>query len=368
MANTSAYFEHGYALLIGIRYGHWNNPLEGPLRDVSALQMHFLDKNKAAYKAENIIYITEDEATKSGIIQALDQLAEKVANDPEANVLIYYSGHGGSINNKYFLIPYNFDLNSFYRNQDKNQETAIYSGEFANKINNIKSKKCMVVLDCCHAENMPVAKSLNRSSIAFNSFIDEAEEVFAQAEQKSVIPNALSKGEGNIIITSCRAEETSLDLGTLSLFTQVLLESLNGSNNIEKDGWVRLIDLMRYVPKTVSERAKNMFNHNQNPMFKRIENLGSEDFIICAYDIFQAKGIAKPKEENVINKPSSYVVEISNLIESGDIVKAFSEIDRVYKPSEFQYNRLKREFSAGLKGIDLLDFADRLKIYIMNLD
>lgn len=62
MKNNISNFEHGYALLIGIRYGNSDNPLNGTLKDIEALGKHFRHPKKAAYKAENIIELTEEKA------------------------------------------------------------------------------------------------------------------------------------------------------------------------------------------------------------------------------------------------------------------------------------------------------------------
>jgi hypothetical protein len=360
MNNSAERYEHGYALMIGIGYGHWESSLSGPIRDVLALKDHFLDIKKAAYKPENIICLTEKEATKNGIIDALKEIADKSKNDIDASVIIYYSGHGATSNGKYFLVPYDFDLASFHTNNNSLLESAIYSDQFAEAISAVDARKCMVILDCCHAENIPVLKEISNKFLT--GFIDNVSENISTTQEKSGFNEKIKKGEGRVILTSCKASETSLDLGQISLFTKVLLESLNGTSNIESDGWVRLIDLIRYIPLTVSSIAKNKFNHNQNPIFKRIENLGAEEFIICAYDINKAKSI-NANSSQFSEHAYDYVEDATQKINDGSIPEAFIILDKNIT-NDFQYNRFKREFSAGLKGIDLVDFTDRLMVYI----
>lgn len=56
------------------------------------------------------------------------------------------------------------------------------------------------------------------------------------------------------------------------------------------------------------------------------------------------------------------------LIDEGNFVEAFAQLDQIdmgYQKA--QYNRFKREFAAGLTGVSLLDFADRLKVFISTL-
>lgn len=358
----SSSYENGYALFIGIRYSNWSDSLNAPLKDVEALLNHFRDPLKAAYRNENIIELTEESATRQGILDALDRLAEKASTNPDASVLIYYSGHGGNLGSDYFLVPYDFDLLS-WNSGILNREFVIQTSTFASKINAINAKKCLVLLDCCHAENIPVDKKLMTSVKFLDEFVDILDNEITELPIKKEINSQLDKGTGRVILTSCNAEETSLDLGKISLFTKVLLECLNGNGNIEQDGWVRLLDLMRYVPKNVVKEAQQIDNHSQHPMFKRIENLSSEDFIICAYDLRKAKNAAPEnlQHESKIVKSNEFVIE---LIDMGDYPRVFEFLDNMSIGNKAQYYRFKREFSAGLKGIDFLDFADRLKVFI----
>lgn len=73
--NSSSLFEHGYALFIGINYANWHTAkLRGPLNDVKDLYTYFIHPQKARYKPENIILLTEERATRYGIMAALDKL------------------------------------------------------------------------------------------------------------------------------------------------------------------------------------------------------------------------------------------------------------------------------------------------------
>jgi hypothetical protein len=359
--NAPKPFENGYALLIGIRYGHWPENLDGPLKDVKALKDHFSDPSKAGYKSENIIELTEEKATTSGILAALDTLANKSAANPDATVIIYYSGHGGNFRDKYFLVPYDFHLTEWDAG-NLNEEFIIQTTDFARKINNIEAKKCLIILDCCHAENIPVEKKISSSKKFISGFTEGLNEGIVNLPSEKSLTSQLNKGNGRVVLTSCEANETSLDLGSISLFTKILLECFNGTNNIEQDGWVRLLDLIRYVPKNVADGALKYDNHQQHPMFKRIENLSSEDFIICAYDIDKAKNLSPRKQKDPLQSYDT----ILSMIDAGNYPELFKVMDQMQIENQNQYNRFKREFSAGLKGIDLIDFGDRLKVFTIH--
>lgn len=87
---TNNGFPNGYALIIGI-----GRDLPDTVNDAHALHKILIDKQKAGYPDAQVQLITEGAATKQGIIDALKELANQTKDNPNATVLIYYSGHGG---------------------------------------------------------------------------------------------------------------------------------------------------------------------------------------------------------------------------------------------------------------------------------
>lgn len=305
---SNMHYENGYALLIGIKYAHWNGIglLNGTLNDIRDLKAHFTDQNKAAYKPENVITLTEENATTANIFQALKDLATKANQNKDASVIVYYSGHGETDGRNHFLVPYDFNLRKWLDHNTFDTDKVVLSKDFTKALDQIQAKKCLIVLDCCHAADIPADKSLQAPPQFFEKFLSDipAEEI----TEKS-IGAQIAQGKGRVILTSCQGEEKSLDIGTNGLFTQVLLESLNGAKNIEEDGWVRLIDLIRYVPKNVSAKATAR-GKKQNPVFKRIEDLGAEDFVVCAYNIGRANGLDKLDTQSNIEKTSKDTTQL----------------------------------------------------------
>jgi hypothetical protein len=103
-----------------------------------------------------------------------------------------------------------------------------------------------------------------------------------------------------------------------------------------------------------------------NPEKKNESNVtGSNNLVIQG-------GMGNSYNVNIINDAQIINNQIGNsmdknviidLIEQGDIVKVFEELDKK-GIKDFQYNRFKKEFSAGLKGVELSDFVERLKVYM----
>jgi hypothetical protein len=65
--------------------------------DATALHDVLTAPNRAAYLHEHVELLTAEEADKAGILAAFDRLIEKVNKNPNATVIIYFSGHGGRI-------------------------------------------------------------------------------------------------------------------------------------------------------------------------------------------------------------------------------------------------------------------------------
>lgn len=360
----SEYYENGYALFIGIAYKNWARllrPLGGTIRDVESLEKHFLDKQKAAFNPRNIVTLKEDEATTEGIFNALDEIAEKTKDNPDAFVLVSYSGHGETDGKNNFLVPYDFDFDRWRWRKDFDEKHVVLAKDFSKKIAAIQAKKTLIILDCCHAENIPISKDLEPSQGFLEGFVKDLEPSSVDGVKTKGLADEMGKGSGRVILTSCQSDEKSLDLGHNGLFTEVFLECLEGKGNIDNDGWVTLLDLMRYVPKTVSQRAVDM-NYNQNPVFSSIENLRTGDFIISAYDIAMARSTGTSIKRQPIKPDISNLIQ---LLEVDNMPELFEEMGKMATGSnKGALSRFRKEYQSGNYKYD---FHDRLRIFINNL-
>jgi len=143
---TSSKFSHGYALIIGV-----GGSLPVTMKDAVGVQEILCDAGRGAYKWDHVELLVAEEANRDYILKGLDQLAQYAADDPEATVIVYFSGHGG-MSPSYHLVPWGYNPADLPR-------TAISGSEFTDKLKLIKSKKLLVLLDCCHAGGMTDAKA-----------------------------------------------------------------------------------------------------------------------------------------------------------------------------------------------------------------
>jgi hypothetical protein len=316
--------ENAYALLIGVG----GDSIGITVDDATAIANVLTDPDKAAYKKENVCLLTEKKATRINILNALRDLKEKTEIEPEATVIVYYSGHGGydTTNNRYYLLPHGYDM------QNK-IDTMIEGNEFSNLVNQIKAERLLLILDCCHASGLLIN---GKSVIAKNQNIEIT-------SSNIELINRLNTGEGKVFITSCDDDEQSYILKNAknSLFTEVLLEALEGKVSQDK-GYVSLIDIIYHTSHEVSKRIKKHApEYKQRPIYKYIENL-SPDFYICKASILEnerkylhsEKKLQKLLDEQGIlssNYTSHFLYQFpkgplvrSNLIDT-DILEAYAD-------------------------------------------
>ena len=257
-------FNNGHALLIGV-----GDDLPMTVKDAEAIRDLLIDPERAAYPKDQVALLTNEDANKANIVAELDKLA-KIPNVEESTVIIYFSGHGGRVEKDEGLEKDRYYLVAHGCREKPTKESCLKEEEFVEKINQIKSKKLLVILDCCHAAGMTKTKSIKRK---------EGEIQIKQAVEG--IAKRLEGGRGRVIIASCRDDQLSYAGGANSIFTQCLLEVLQGKGHKEDDGeYVNLLATMAYLFKEVPKRTRNLSNGSQNPFIPEIKNL-DENFALC---------------------------------------------------------------------------------------
>lgn len=281
------YFDNAHALLIGVG-GH---DMEETVNDATAIHNILADKSIAGYK--NINLLTEEKATRQGILDALDQIAQN--STKESAVLIYYSGHGGFNKeiNQYFLVPNDFDF-------DEHQKAWVKAEEINKKLSALKTKQLILLLDCCHAAG------INRPNDSLIGIKSESELSDAEALVKKI--------EGNrdiSIVSSCQANQKSWVLGgeINSLFTTCLIEVLRGKHKEGFDeSFITITEVIQHLLKEVPKRAAEV-NRNQRP-FANISF--SNDFVLSVVNDIKNNDVLnseistfqegeKNKSKNIIN-------------------------------------------------------------------
>ena len=158
------------ALLVGINaYPNPSNNLRGCINDIVDMEYFIASKNKV-YQKENIRTLTDNRATKKGILAALDWLLLGASAGDQ--ILFHYSGHGAQIPSHHSAIekdgldeiicPYDFS-------GEDAAETAISDKEFAKIFAKIpKGVHFVWISDSCHSEDLSRKHKIVEPIDAFN--------------------------------------------------------------------------------------------------------------------------------------------------------------------------------------------------------
>ena len=262
-------FTNGYALLVGVgesAYSEWSLPVT--VRDMQALEAILINPDICGYLNDNkqICLLHDASATRHRILEGLVWLKEQAAADPEATVLVYYSGHGWleQSTGRYYLIPHDiqpFDI----------PNSAIRAEEFTNALRQIQCQRLLVILDSCHAEGMATAKDERTTPKLPTNFV--------QTPLPKNLVNDLKQGNGRAVFTSSRGEQLSWIFpdGKMSIYTYHLIEALQGAGNQPGDKVVRISNLMNYLGKAVPESTRKLYQAEQVPFF----DTATEDFAVA---------------------------------------------------------------------------------------
>lgn len=238
-----------HCLLVGISTYQHIKPLSSSVTN-DANSIHSLIKGGSLglYAPENVQCLLDTEATGSAIRAALNKIATDCLTD--STVLIYFSGHGGQILAGDQAGAYLLPVDVRYGSDKELAQTAISGKDFSDVLRQLRSRRVLVIFDCCHSGGIGEPKSPYGT------------------ELKAGLPDdyykVLSKGWGRVIMASSRPNEVSYVYAgdKNSLFTKHLLDGLQGKALVTGQ-YVRVFDLFSYLqPKVNAEQS------NQNPLIK----------------------------------------------------------------------------------------------------
>ena len=265
MSNT---FSHGYALLIGVgETAHPEYSLPVTVKDMQAIKSILIAPDLCAYPDDdNHIHLLHDNnATRNGILKGLIWLKGQAKADPEATIVVYYSGHGWQDTSTgcYYLLPHDFISSSL-------TDTALDAQTFIKHLREIPAQRLLIVIDSCHAEGMATSKEQGLFKIPTE---------FTETALPKGLLAELKQGEGKAVFTSSRGNQKSFIRPdkSMSVFTYHIIEALQGAGNKPGDTVVRISNLMNHLGKTVPESVNTFFNEKQTPFF----DTATEDFAVA---------------------------------------------------------------------------------------
>ncbi len=213
--------------------------LDFTVNDAIAMKNFYLSSNGGGVPEENIILLTDKQATKENILNTLkDKFFKAQENDL---IVFYFAGHGtADDNNELYLIPHVYkEIDDF--------EFAIHYKEIEKIFMQSKANKKLWIMDACHSGG-------------------------ALAERKGTIQEVWRDlGERDIaVITSSNVGQTSLEASEIKrgvfsyCLTRGLIDEANKADE-DKDGFISILELFNYVKVETTEKALELRNHKQTP-------------------------------------------------------------------------------------------------------
>lgn len=214
------------ALLVGInKYPDPNNELRGCINDILDME-HYISVTNTIYKKENIIKLTDQQASKKSIVAHLKWLVEGAQSGDQ--ILFHYSGHGAQITTKHpkeeidgndeIICPYDFDWTN---------ETTLRDKEFAQIFLAIpKGVHFVWISDSCHAEDL--SRDIGQGEKVTYRFFNSA---MNKLNQDSIMntPAVVAPLNG-VLLSACESEQLSadayIDRRFNGAFTHYLLKNL----------------------------------------------------------------------------------------------------------------------------------------------
>ena len=267
-------FPTAHALLIGIgRYAHAPQ-LDVPITaaDAHAVAAVLRDPQFCGYPPEQVTLLSAAAASRAGILAALDELAARA--DEGDTVFVFYAGHGEYGDDGYHLTTHDTRLDG----RKVVTGTGIGETELIAKIRAIKARRLLLIVNACHAgEISPV--------------LDPGEEPMTGAPLPPQVSAALlGTGEGRVIISACRENQYSfIGPGSLTLFTQALVDGLQGRGVSSNRGYISIFDLYTHlyfaldetVPRRVPAVVRQRYGEKQEPELTILKGVGP--FAVALY-------------------------------------------------------------------------------------
>jgi tetratricopeptide (TPR) repeat protein len=190
-------------------------------------------------EADQITLLTNEKATRSNIIRALNEKFNRAFE--EDVVMIYIASHGqiDPVGNEVFFLNYDAEV-------DNLAGSAVAQSDIEKILKISRAKKKIWIADACHSGTVEDAFASSRSNIpsAINKLLGRIS----------------TSNNGTALLTASSSSEFSYEDarwgGGHGVFTYHLLEGMKGKADTNADGYVSIRELFDYVYKGVAEDTK----------------------------------------------------------------------------------------------------------------
>ncbi|OHY99560.1 caspase family protein [Salinicola sp. MIT1003] len=272
------------ALIIGVNKYQNASPLEYAVSDAEEIKNILIED--LGFEAENVICLTDSDATKYNILKSfLSFASENVKVDDR--LLVFFAGHGhtktGFRGEVGYLVPYDADMNDY--------STFIRWDELTRNAELIRAKHILFIMDACYG------------GLAVNRDIQAGSSRFLKDMYQRFSRQVITAGKANEVVS-----DSGGPIPNHSVFTGHLIEGIRGKAANEH-GVITASGLMAYVYTKVA----NDLNSEQTPHYGQFD--GDGDFIIVAPNVDDFSEDEKKDVDELISVPYAEVVRSNFTLE-----------------------------------------------------
>ena len=257
-------YKTSYAVIVAINdYQRTNDKLKrGPTgfssRDSMVEKAMKLETvlEKLSFPKENIISLYDAEATSDRIEDAFERFWQGNDLDKIDRLLVYFGGHGDTVNNGKtpIYITYDYDSNKPSLTSFRMRELVTTHSE------NIKAHHIIFLIDACFSGL--IIKPLGNTSSQY----------LEKLKRLSTIRTETDQVARNIIVASTRLQGTFWHNG--GIFTSELIKGLGGKADLNNDGLIEFEELSSFLRSGVSYTA-SLNGVKQVPECKVLDDYGN---------------------------------------------------------------------------------------------
>ncbi|NJN19060.1 MAG: caspase family protein [Oscillochloris sp.] len=273
-----ATFTPGYALLIGVSSSANEPRLNVPVAaaGIRAVAHVLADPAFGAYPANQVTALSDADATRAGILDALDALA--LSTGADSTVFLYFCGHANyGDDGDYSLITHD----THFQKRKVVSGSGVRQGELIAKLRAIKARRIFMIWDTCHSGELVPAYSVGGTPY------------IGAPLPAPTVAAFLSTGKGRIIVRSCREGQVAYSgSGDLTVFAQALVAGLQGNGTQNNRGSLSAFDLYRRLYLPVVEAVAAQYGTRQEPELLVLK--GAQSFAVARYRGCKPEGECAP--------------------------------------------------------------------------
>lgn len=244
--------------VVAVGISSYKNPslnLNYGVADAKGLVSYFEKQPKTLYRDVVIHTLYDTQASKDGILAVLDELKN---TNPEDAVVIYLAGHGDTLGETWYFMPYDV---RYPEREDEVRSRGLSSNDINDRIKNIGAQKVLMLVDACKS---------GAAMVAMRGFED----------RKSLM--RVARAAGVHVVAAAGKEQFAAEITQLGhgLFTYTLLEGLSGKADRKSSKVVTVRNLTNYIEDELPELSENYKGVAQFPV---VDSRGM-DFPVAVYE------------------------------------------------------------------------------------